>query len=109
MEKIAMKRSKFTKALIVFALRQADTGVKVAEVCRLFRLQTQERNEYYIIGITNSTYITCYASQNLFNSLFQIQRYNHYPPHWYRHSQNPLHNQEHQMHFSQRPPDLLEW
>ena len=29
-----MKRSKFTEAQIVFALRQADTGVKVAEVCR---------------------------------------------------------------------------
>jgi putative transposase len=34
MEKIAMKRSKFTESQIVFALRQADTGVKVAEVCR---------------------------------------------------------------------------
>jgi putative transposase len=34
MEKIAMKRSKFTEAQIVFALRQADTGVKVTEVCR---------------------------------------------------------------------------
>lgn len=29
-----MKRSKFTEAQIVFALRQADTGVKVSEVCR---------------------------------------------------------------------------
>jgi putative transposase len=34
MEKIAMKRSKFTESQIVFALRQADTGVKAAEVCR---------------------------------------------------------------------------
>ena len=30
----AMKRSKFTEAQIVFALRQAETGVKVEEVCR---------------------------------------------------------------------------
>lgn len=29
-----MKRSKFTESQIVFALRQADTGVKVEEVCR---------------------------------------------------------------------------
>lgn len=29
-----MKKSKFTEAQIVFALRQADTGVTVAEVCR---------------------------------------------------------------------------
>lgn len=29
-----MKRSKFTEAQIVFALRQAETGTKVDEVCR---------------------------------------------------------------------------
>ena len=29
-----MKKSKFTEAQIVVALRQADTGVTVAEVCR---------------------------------------------------------------------------
>ena len=29
-----MKKSKFTEAQIVFALRQAETGVKVDEVCR---------------------------------------------------------------------------
>jgi len=29
-----MKRSKFTESQIVFALRQADSGVKVEEVCR---------------------------------------------------------------------------
>ena len=29
-----MKRSKFTEAQIVFALRQADSGVKIEEVCR---------------------------------------------------------------------------
>ncbi len=31
---LAMKKTKFTEAQIVFALRQADTGVTVAEVCR---------------------------------------------------------------------------
>ena len=29
-----MKRSKFTESQIVFALKQAETGVSVAEVCR---------------------------------------------------------------------------
>ncbi len=29
-----MKRSKFTEQQIVFALKQAETGVTVAEVCR---------------------------------------------------------------------------
>src|ERR1044072_1089192 len=31
---IAMKKSKFTEAQIMFALQQAETGVAVAEVCR---------------------------------------------------------------------------
>lgn len=29
-----MKKSKFTEAQIVFALRQAETGTRVGEVCR---------------------------------------------------------------------------
>lgn len=29
-----MKRSKFTESQIIFALKQAETGVKVEEVCR---------------------------------------------------------------------------
>ena len=29
-----MKKSKFTEGQILFALKQAETGVKVAEVCR---------------------------------------------------------------------------
>jgi putative transposase len=29
-----MKKTKFTEAQIVFALRQADTGIAVGEVCR---------------------------------------------------------------------------
>lgn len=29
-----MKKTKFTEAQIVFALRQADTGVPIGEVCR---------------------------------------------------------------------------
>jgi putative transposase len=33
-KEIAMKKSKFTEAQIVFALKQSETGVAVAEVCR---------------------------------------------------------------------------
>jgi len=29
-----MKRSKFTESQIIFALKQAETGIKVEEVCR---------------------------------------------------------------------------
>ena len=29
-----MKKSKFTEAQIIFALRQAKTGIRVSEVCR---------------------------------------------------------------------------
>lgn len=29
-----MKKSKFTEAQIVFAIKQAETGIKVEEVCR---------------------------------------------------------------------------
>lgn len=29
-----MKKTKFTESQIVFALKQAETGVKVAEICR---------------------------------------------------------------------------
>ena len=29
-----MKKSKFTESQIIYALRQAESGVKVAEVCR---------------------------------------------------------------------------
>ena len=43
-----MKRSKFTESQIIFALRQADTGVKVQEVClKKGRLQ---KGEGYTIG-----------------------------------------------------------
>lgn len=46
---IAMKRSKFTEQQIVFALKQAETGIPVAEVCRkigkaagdVFQLETK--------------------------------------------------------------------
>ena len=33
-----MKRSKFTESQIIFALKQAETGVRVEEVCRKMRI-----------------------------------------------------------------------
>jgi putative transposase len=41
----AMKKSKFTEEQILFALRQAETGISVAEVCRK-------------MGISDATYYT---------------------------------------------------
>ncbi len=36
-----MKTSKFTEEQIAFALRQAETGTRVAEVCRKMRISEQ--------------------------------------------------------------------
>lgn len=41
-----MKKSKFTEAQIIFALKQAETGVKVEEVCRK-------------MGISEATFYNC--------------------------------------------------
>jgi putative transposase len=41
---LALKKIKFTEAQIVFALRPADTGVTVAEVCR--KMGTSEATYY---------------------------------------------------------------
>jgi putative transposase len=56
-----MKKTKFTEAQIVFALRQADTGVAVAEVC-------------WKMGISEATYYSwkkstaAWACQNYVDS-----------------------------------------
>jgi len=44
-----MKKSKFTEEQIAFALRQAESGTRVAEVCRK-------------MGISEQTYFRCLAS-----------------------------------------------
>ena len=41
-----MKKTKFTEQQIVFALKQAETGVKVEEVCRK-------------IGVSEATFYNC--------------------------------------------------
>ena len=43
-----MKKTKFTEAQIVFALRQADTGTVVAEVCR--KMGISEVNLLHLTG-----------------------------------------------------------
>ena len=40
-----MKKSKFTEAQIVFALRQTEEGVKVPEICR--KMGISEATFYY--------------------------------------------------------------
>lgn len=51
-----MKKSKFTEAQIVFALRQAENGIKIEEVCRKLGItQTTFHNwkkKYAGLGVT---------------------------------------------------------
>ena len=49
-----MKKTEFTEAQIVFALRQADTGTVVAEVCR--KMGISEATFYNWILLANSSY-----------------------------------------------------
>ena len=51
-----MKKSKFTEAQIVFALRQAENGVKVEEVCRKLGISDATfynwKKKYGALGVT---------------------------------------------------------
>ena len=51
-----MKKSKFTEAQIVFALRQAENGVKVEEVCRKLGISDATfynwKKKYGAVGVT---------------------------------------------------------
>jgi len=51
-----MKRSKFTESQIIFALKQAETGVKVEEVCRKMGISEATfynwKKKYGGIGVT---------------------------------------------------------
>ena len=50
-----MKKSKFTEAQIVFAIRQAESGVKIQEVCRKLGISEATfhnwKNKYGGLGI----------------------------------------------------------
>ena len=51
-----MKKSKFTEAQIVFAIRQAESGVKIQEVCRKLGISEATfhnwKSKYGGLGIT---------------------------------------------------------
>lgn len=51
-----MKKSKFTEAQIVFAIRQAESGVKIQDVCRKLGISEATfhnwKNKYGGLGIT---------------------------------------------------------
>ncbi len=53
-----MKRSKFTEEQIAFALRQADTGAKVPDICRQIGVSTATfyawRKKYGGLGIADA-------------------------------------------------------
>ena len=64
-----MKKTKFTEAQIVFALRQADTGVTVAEVCRK-------------MGISEATYYNWMSRPDIAIQVEGIIRPALYRPGW---------------------------
>ena len=51
-----MKKTKFTEAQIVFALRQAENGIKVEEVCRKLGISDATfynwKKKYGTLGVT---------------------------------------------------------
>jgi len=51
-----MKTTKFTEEQIAFALRQAETGTKVAEVCRKMGISDATfynwKNKYGVLGVS---------------------------------------------------------
>ena len=51
-----MKKTKFTGQRIAFALRQAETGIRVAEVCRK-------------LGISDATFYNCWKKGTDFKSV----------------------------------------
>jgi putative transposase len=55
-EVLSMKKSKFTEEQIAFALRQAETGTRVAEVCRKLGISEQTffrwKRKYGRLGVS---------------------------------------------------------
>lgn len=51
-----MKKSKFTEAQIVFAIRQSDQGVKVEEICRKMGISEATfynwKKKYSVLGVS---------------------------------------------------------
>ena len=69
-----MKKTKFTEAQIVFALRQADNGVKVEEVCRKLGISDATfynwKKKYGSLGVTELRKLKQLEEEN--NRLKQI-------------------------------------
>jgi putative transposase len=69
-----MKKTKFTEAQIVFALRQAENGVKVEEVCRKLGISDATfynwKKKYGSLGVTELKKLKQLEEEN--NRLKQI-------------------------------------
>ena len=69
-----MKKTKFTEAQIVFALRQAENGVKVEEVCRKLGISYATfynwKKKYGSLGVTELRKLKQLEEEN--NRLKQI-------------------------------------
>jgi putative transposase len=69
-----MKKTKFTEAQIVFALRQADNGIKVEEVCRKLGISDATfynwKKKYGTLGVTELRKLKMLEEEN--NRLKQI-------------------------------------
>ena len=64
-----MKKTKFTEAQIIFALRQAETGVSVSEVCRKMGISDATfynwKKKYGGLGVTELRRLKELEDENL--------------------------------------------
>jgi len=64
-----MKKTKFTEAQIIFALRQSDTGVSVSEVCRKMGISDATfynwKKKYGGLGVTELRRLKELEEENL--------------------------------------------
>jgi putative transposase len=64
-----MKKTKFTEAQIIFALRQAETGVSVSEVCRKMGISDATfynwKKKYGGLGVTELRRLKEFEDENL--------------------------------------------
>ena len=56
-----MKRSKFTEEQIAFALKQAESGITVAEVCRKIGVSENTFYNWKKLSSQDSAYPSCAA------------------------------------------------
>ena len=74
-----MKKSKFTEEQFAFALRQAETGTRVAEVCRKLGISEQTfyrwKKKYGGLGVSELRRLKQLEEENR-SILTRIQRHN---------------------------------